>query len=237
MIGGQIQRARLTGADGTAVRCQFNPTTVRRSKTSTWTERPTRGSANHPVPQFVGTGPERLTVKLLFDGFDQGPDRPGERVGPASVQESVDRLLAWTCVPEDRRHAENPQPPAVTFAWAAGLRFTGFVMQVDAEYTMFGATGLPLRATAEVTLQAIPDDPQGTNPTSGGIAGRRAVVAVQGDTLASVAYREYGDPQLWRAVAIANGIEDPARVPPGTRLLLPPRAHAVRLAGAGEEVG
>ena len=42
-----------------------------------------------------------------------------------------------------------------------------------------------------------------------------------GDSLASVAYAEYGDPTAWRAVARFNGIDDPLRCRPGTRLLLP----------------
>jgi nucleoid-associated protein YgaU len=36
-----------------------------------------------------------------------------------------------------------------------------------------------------------------------------------------VAYRAYGDAALWRDVAEANGIDDPTRLRPGTRLLLP----------------
>jgi nucleoid-associated protein YgaU len=46
-------------------------------------------------------------------------------------------------------------------------------------------------------------------------------VVVAGDTLPSVAFHAYGDPNLWRAVAEANGIDDPMRLRAGTRLLLP----------------
>jgi nucleoid-associated protein YgaU len=49
---------------------------------------------------------------------------------------------------------------------------------------------------------------------------------VQGDTLTSVAQQEYGDPGLWRALADANGVDDPMRLPAGARLLVPPRARA-----------
>ena len=59
------------------------------------------------------------------------------------------------------------------------------------------------------------------NPTSGGLAVRRAHQLVDGDTLASVAYAEYGDPAMWRPLAAFNGIDDPLRLRPGTRLLLP----------------
>ena len=55
---------------------------------------------------------------------------------------------------------------------------------------------------------------------------------IAGDTLASVAYAEYGDPTQWRALAAYNGIDDPMRVRTGTTLLLPPRTE---LAGASDE--
>jgi nucleoid-associated protein YgaU len=44
---------------------------------------------------------------------------------------------------------------------------------------------------------------------------------VAGDTLAGIAYVEYGNPNLWRAVAELNGIDDPMRLRPGQRLMLP----------------
>ena len=42
-----------------------------------------------------------------------------------------------------------------------------------------------------------------------------------GDSLASVAFAEYGDPTAWRALAAFNDIDDPLRVPTGSLLLLP----------------
>ena len=51
-----------------------------------------------------------------------------------------------------------------------------------------------------------------------------------GDSLHAVAFREYGDPNLWRGVAAFNGIDDPLRVAPGTRILVPTADEARRLA-------
>jgi hypothetical protein len=227
MSGDAIVRAVLTGSDGTPLPCQFNPTTVRLSKTSTWSHQPTRGAAKAPRPQFVGTGPQVLTATLLFDSFDS----LGGQGGP--VQEAIEKLLAWTCVPAQTYQRGTPQPPTVTFMWGTGISFTGFLHQVSAEYTMFAPDGSPLRATADITLQQVPDDPKPTNPSSGGVAGRRSALLGDCDSLATVAYAEYGNPALWRAIAATNGIEDPARVPAGTRLLVPPRAHAAQLSSGG----
>jgi Contractile injection system tube protein len=227
MSGAAIVRAVLMGSDGTSLPCQFNPTTVRISKTSTWSAHPSRGSSKAPTPQFVGTGPEVLSAHLLFDGFDT----LGGQGGP--VAGAVSQLLEWTCVPAASYDSATPQPPTVTFRWGTGIGFTGFLKQVQAEYTMFSPDGTPLRATASIALQRVPDNPQGTNPTSGGITGRRSALLGDCDCLATVAQATYGDPGMWRAIAVANGIEDPARVPAGTRLLVPPRTQAARLSASG----
>ena len=45
-----------------------------------------------------------------------------------------------------------------------------------------------------------------------GVRGPSRHTVTAGDSLASLAYREYGDPALWRALARYNGIDDPIRV-------------------------
>jgi nucleoid-associated protein YgaU len=70
-------------------------------------------------------------------------------------------------------------------------------------------------------MEEMPGEPFRQNPTSGSQDVRRVHRTVAGDTLASVAYSEYGDPTQWRALAAYNGIDDPMRVRTGTALLLP----------------
>lgn len=227
MSGAAIARAMLIGSDGTTLNCQFNPENLQRQKTANWQDHPTRGSDNQPRHQFVGTGTETLTAKLLFDSFDNlgAPGRP--------VEQAVNVLLDWLKVPASAQNQSTPQPPTVTFQWGTGVNFKGFVQRVDVQYTMFSPDGRPVRATANVTMKALPEEPQGTNPTSGGISGRTSAQVGDGDTLASISYQQYGDPNLWRAIAYANGIDDPARIAAGTRLLVPPRSQAVALAAPG----
>jgi nucleoid-associated protein YgaU len=47
-----------------------------------------------------------------------------------------------------------------------------------------------------------------------------------GDSLAGLAYEEYGDPNFWRAIAEINGIDDPMRVTPGRHLFIPSATEA-----------
>ena len=60
-----------------------------------------------------------------------------------------------------------------------------------------------------------------TNPTSGAITTRRTRTAVEGDTLQSIAFQEYDDPNRWRALAEVNKIDDPMRLKAGTVLAVP----------------
>jgi nucleoid-associated protein YgaU len=45
---------------------------------------------------------------------------------------------------------------------------------------------------------------------------------VEGDTFASIARQEYGDPRTWRRIANANpAIDDPTAPPPGSQVEVP----------------
>ena len=105
--------------------------------------------------------------------------------------------------------------------------FQGVLKSVSAKYTMFNSDGTPSGPRRTISLEEVPTDPKKTNPTRVPHAGRRVVVGA-GDSLHSIAYAEFGTPTLWRGLAQFNGIDDPLRVPPGTRLLIPTADEAVR---------
>ncbi|MBX6772798.1 MAG: LysM peptidoglycan-binding domain-containing protein [Chloroflexi bacterium] len=60
-------------------------------------------------------------------------------------------------------------------------------------------------------------------PGSASAALMREHICNATETLTGLAHRYYGDWRLWRVIADANGIIDPRRIAPGTRLLIPPR--------------
>jgi contractile injection system tube protein len=172
-------------------------------------------AVGHAPLQYRGSGPGTLTMTVLFD----------QSLIPAGdVSGSVDQLQNWTC-PTVMGPLNTCHPPKVTFTWGE-FRFVGHVTSVAIDYQLFGIGGRPLRATATVVLSENPDTFALTNPTSGGIAGRRIHVVSDGDSLQSIAFAEYGKPSQWRVLAEANGIDDPLRVAPGTALLIPPPRSA-----------
>jgi hypothetical protein len=107
------------------------------------------------------------------------------------------------------------------FRWGGLTGFLAYISAVQAKYSLFTSSGLPIRATVSVTLEELAGEAPKQNPTSGGLVPHRVHELVAGDTLAGIAYVEYGNPNLWRAVAELNGIDDPMRLRPGQRLMLP----------------
>ncbi len=198
----------------------YNPTTVSVTKMSNWSSSGQRNASRAPKQEYTGGRPATLTMKLLFDATD---------MGGSSVTRAIDTLMDWS-VPTRESIANNlPQPPVLVLQWGAESYFPCRLKRLRIKYTIFNVAGTPVRATADVSMVEVPDEPGPQNPTSGGISGRRSVVFDAGDSLPAVAFREYGNPNLWRALAEANGVDDPLRLRPGTSLLVPSRSDATRL--------
>jgi nucleoid-associated protein YgaU len=200
------------GADRGSVEFQFNPKELSLSKSAKWERKPARGSKTAGPPEFRGAEPSKISLELFFD-------ETGKLDG--SVVKNVEKLLGC-CVPtEETRGQKRGLPPLVVFQWGPIVGFPAFITSVTAKYTLFDSTGAPLRATCTVALEELAGDMKGQNPTSGALSARRSHTVIAGDSLASLAYREYGDPELWRALAAYNRIDDPMRVRTETELLLP----------------
>jgi hypothetical protein len=102
-----------------------------------------------------------------------------------------------------------------------GISGTVIMKKVDVTYTRFNASGDPIRASVGLTLETFVPPAQLTNPTSFSPAGGRVHLTTDGDTLPRLAQKTYDTPSAWRAIAEANGIDDPLRMRNGRSLLLP----------------
>jgi hypothetical protein len=205
--------------------------------------------AGHAPHQWKGTKPVAISFKGILDQdyamelIDLNP------VGEDSVRRRLDTLGSW-CRPEPGfmemllgagiaaissalglGSAVNilRSPPMLIFQWGdpfnGGFLVNGYLTSVGAKITRFSAGGNPLRAEVSVTFQ---EEPGGLlamlqNPTSGGVAGRKTHTVTDGENLQRIAMTTYGRPQNWRQLADANGIDDPMRVRPGRKVILPNR--------------
>jgi nucleoid-associated protein YgaU len=191
---------------------QFNPKELSLTKNAKWKREAQRNAKKSGPPEFTGSDPSKLSLEMFLDATDTMGDK---------VVRTVEKLFAC-CVPTEKsRRGKKGSPPWVVFHWGGLTSFPGYMSSVTAKYTLFTPSGTPVRALCTVTLEEISGEQGGQNPTSGALAARDAHIVVAGDTLASVAFRAYGDAALWREIAHANEIDDPMRLPPGTRLLIP----------------
>lgn len=199
------------GAELGRVTFAYNPKEFSYTKSAQWQRKPARGAKSAAAPEFQGPQPMSLTVEVFLDGYETGED----------VSDDIDTLNSC-CTPLDNSiHSKKPSPPWVVFGWGSKVHITAVVKSVGVKVTMFDSDGTPLRAICTVTMEEVVPDSGRQNPTSGGLRSLRSRLLVEGDTLASVAYREYGNAGWWRPLAEANGIDDPLRVMPGTRVLVP----------------
>lgn len=221
MADAKMIHAKLREAKGAkSLEFKFNPTEYSVSKGARW-KLPDRNMKDKQggKPEFLGSDPQTLSMQIFFDDWE---------AAFGNVTKDVDQLFEW-CSP---KQVSKPQPAELLFIWGSNSQLVDqkfYLERVSVKYTMFSRTGNPLRATADIVLKEIPNPPAGTNPTSGSIHARKTHVISDGDTLQSIANREYGNPGFWRGLAIFNEIDDPLRLPTGTRILLPSGDEAAEI--------
>lgn len=178
------------------------------------------GSESAGIGQFQSTKPFTTSIEIFLDQ----PTMKSLNPQAPSLNEQVDMVLSAVEKVEGKDH-----PPVLEFSW--GKRsFEALATQVAVKFSMFDTNGIPIRATCTLTLTILPASSPKQNPTSGTPKIDRAHQVVLGDSLASIANRSYGDPTMWRAIAEANDINDPAKLAYGDYLTVPVRSDAERLA-------
>jgi hypothetical protein len=155
---------------------------------------------------------EDFTVKLFFDTtFESDPD----------VRHLTDEIVNLTDFTTGT--GVRKMPPTVEFWWDKSL-FTGIVARVERTYTMFLPSGIPVRANLTVTLAHVPTDKE-LAADEGRPNCRRLWKVTPSDRLYLIAQTAYGDTNLWRLIADANGIRDvltfPRQADIGTILAIP----------------
>jgi hypothetical protein len=215
--GMSLSKAAILNLDsgGAPIRCMFNPKEYTFNKTNSWKAGDTKGS-NVPPLEFEKGQPATLQLQLLFDTYADGSD---------VRKEFTDDIWKLMQVDEDLKDKKNKKgrPPRVRFQWGKTWSFEGVITKISQKFTLFLPDGTPVRATLDVTFQQSRDEslyPR-QNPTSGGQDTVHLWTVQEGDTLAWIAYKEYGDTSLWRTIADANRMTEVRHLRPGTVLEIP----------------
>jgi hypothetical protein len=201
---------------------KYNPEEFSLDKSAEWTNPGIAHKQKWVSPKYLKTNAGKISMTIFFDAFE-------ELAG--DVSGDVAKLINWTKPQPSPTGLQYP--PLLQFRWGMSQALQGmyfYLESVSANYTMFRMDGTPIRATCRISLVEATNPANRQNPTSGSMPGLETHVLSEGETLHSVAWARYGQASWWRAIAEFNGIDDPFRVAPGTRLLIPPRRDAAGLA-------
>jgi nucleoid-associated protein YgaU len=192
---------------------KFNPNRLTLGRSVQWQSEKV-AKRDCPETQYTGSEPSTRGVEIFFDTYDD-PEKKKK-----SVREYTDKLHLLTTV---KAHGDKHRPPVCRLMWGSmSVFFQGVLQQLQNQFTLFMEDGTPVRATATCTFrqwQSNTSDLKEQNLMSADVA--KVWIVKQGQSLASIAGREYGDPRKWRPIAQANGIDDPTKLRPGAILVLP----------------
>jgi nucleoid-associated protein YgaU len=216
-----FQKAELTIDGGDTIKCYFNPTEYSVSKSNQWKYDPVTGTTL-PKAQFGGGNPREMSVSLMLDVSLQGDQ--------ASIRPTTDKLFKMMEVPGGQgAGGSGAVPPFITFQWGSVVTFKAVCTQLTVAFKMFHPNGEPIRADVKMSLKQAETASTASstganrpgNPTTRANAGHGVHTVKDGDSLPSIAFSTYGDATVWRAIADANGIENPLHLRRGRALSLP----------------
>jgi len=218
-----LVKAFLTRKDNPAliVPFLFNPSEFTVERTNQFAEVNIPGLPSSTF-QFMKGGARTVTMDLFFDTYEDGTD----------VRIFTDRITGWDSgsmfskLPGIAKglmdiDSDLHAPPICLFIWGAFI-FPCIIERVTKRFTMFLPEGIPVRATLAITLKEYKEYEAQLQEASRQSADRTKTWRVkQGDSLWFIAAKEYGDPDLWRPIAVANNIDNPRVLKSGVELIIP----------------
>lgn len=212
-----LEKASITNTvSGVRIPVQFNPEEYTLNREINYAQAAIPG-LSAPILQFVHGNMQTLAMELFLDSYEQ------HKVGSSTVNaaQSDVRLLVRQVTDLMSIQPSTHAPPVLLFTWGS-LAFTCVMASCSQRYTMFLPDGIPVRARLNVSFNEYRNIDLEAREIKRETSdySKRHVVS-QGETLSSIAGVEYGDPRLWRVVAIANRLQIARNLPPGLKLLLP----------------
>ncbi len=185
---------------------------------------------------FNSRGDTRLTLRLLFD-----VTLAGSSIQTVDVRHLTSPI--WQLAEYVQGMESRSELPRARFIWGRAWDIPVVVESVAERFERFTPEGYPQRswmtlrllrlsdelpaaepprqfAPADIpeTADLPPSDPDwGVHEVIGSSAPDRS-----GEALWQIAFENYGDPSLWRLLARANDIDNPASLEAGTLLKIPP---------------
>lgn len=207
-----LEKARLTNtATREFVNVLFNPEEYTLNRQVNWAQAAIPG-LSAPLLQFVNGAMQTLDMELLVDSREER----GSVGANSDVRELTSKVVDLMNV-DAKTHA----PPIVLFSWGS-LTFTCVLASATQRFIMFRPDGVPVRARLQVTFNEFRNvelEAKEIKRETADYSKRHTVT--QDETISAIAAEAYGDPAMWRPIAIRNGLDDPRALPVGLRLAVP----------------
>lgn len=161
--------------------------------------------------EFKKVKPGDLSLTFFLDGT-------GANGRPLDVQDKIQSFQSVTGY-----NGDIHRPNYLKVAWGNLTVKRCVLKSASIAYKLFKSNGVPLRAIITAVFTDFADDETRVamaQDQSPDLTHMRLIKA--GDTLPQLCTEIYGDPQLYRQVAQANGLVHFRQLAPGTRVRFPP---------------
>lgn len=194
---------------GESIGVLYNPEEMTINKDNNFASQAVPGLSG-PLLQFVHGNMRTVEMELFFDTWDT------PNLVKKDVRDETNRVVRLMTI-DPELHA----PPVLLLSWAS-LQFTCVLARASQKFIMFANDGTPVRARVTCTFNEFIDADRESKEINRQTADFTKVhVVTQGETLSAIAAKKYGDPKMWRPIAIENGIVNPRLIFAGESLRIP----------------
>jgi hypothetical protein len=212
-----LEKALITNTvTGENIEVMFNPEEYTVNKDNNFSQSAIPGLSS-PLLQFVHGNLKTLEMELLVDSYEkhQAGSRTLNQAGQ-DVREITGRITHLLDI-----NPETHAPPVLLFTWGS-LTLRCVLARVSEKYIMFLPSGMPVRAKLQVTFNEFTNAALEAKEIKRETADYSQYYVVgQNETLSDVAARVYNQAQLWRPIALCNGLDDPRHLSVGRRIRIP----------------
>lgn len=164
--------------------------------------------------RFERYGPATLDLSFTLDctGVAEGTERGDNAY--EKVQAVADLLYVY--------NSDGHSPSYVKLSYGE-LLFKGRLRKMETRYALFTSQGVPLRASVQLSFERYMSGEEERKRFGRQSPDMSRLITVrEGETLAGLCHRIYGDSLLVRQVARFNDLDGFRHIPAGTELLFPP---------------
>ncbi len=236
--GSKLKKAKLLLLDTndkptTRIDVQFNPSEYGISRSAQNEKNTKLGRDTDDTAQTVKGGVTTLNLSLYFDTVS----RVKTKSTVAGVGSAISSAMGGiTLIDGSKKPSKaaakimelttfDPElhtPPKVQFVWGP-LSFTGKVVSVSSNYTMFSPSGTPVKAQISLSIEGEETSKilkNSSNPFESPDRTKSRTL-VQGDQLWMMAHQEYDDPEKWKIIAKSNKILNPRKLEVAAKIKVP----------------